>query len=213
MMILMMSCRRKPRPLSGQAFPASQPSLARRNLHLSTPGSCAKASFRGQQKDASVIGPEALLGGRGRPVSRGGALASTEPTDRRRTTGVSTASANGRARSASPSSPGVSEEAKAGARLALQNYRAAFDLIRQRTSSDSNSHTGWTDDDSPKKEDKVPTSFQAACTGTPSSPANTENDRYAKSCDHACIASVLQGEVITETVDSSTVLDESLCIT
>jgi hypothetical protein len=71
----------------------------------------------------------------------------------------------GRARTASTDrSPTASDAAaRESAKIALQKYRAAFDLMRKA----SNSCSGWTDDDSPVKT--KPTAFT-------SGGGNKEND-------------------------------------
>jgi hypothetical protein len=131
------------RPQTAQGSVSSNPSTPMSGAH--TNFACARSSI----DDASS--------------SRGRASLSSS-------LGVSRTAASPRARSTSPDrSPTWSEEAaREGAKVALQKYRAAFELMRLRDKSRSCS--GWTDDDSPTRN--KPTAFKdSACASN-----NTENE-------------------------------------
>lgn len=70
-------------------------------------------------------------------------------------------------------------EARASARVALQNYRAAFDLMRLR--SGSGSGTGWTDDDSPVANKAAPRQQQSPFQGGLPSGGTAAADALASS--------------------------------
>lgn len=168
------SCRIKARSNTCQGFPASPRTLARRNLQRSVPGSLLGAksgrphSALGSPNSNPSTPTSASRGyfGRAGSTATGDDAASRGRASISSTTGSSVGSGRfnsaGRARSASPDrSSLLSDEARQNAKVALQKYRAAFELMRLRDKSHSCS--GWTDDDSPTRVKQ--TAFQTSAAG------------------------------------------------
>lgn len=138
-------CRIKARPATCQGFPGSPTTLAKRNLQRSLAGSTTGSSQPGKQSGGAGRDDASSRASR---ASMSSTIGSTVGSGKR-----SAAGAGPRARSASPkrsSCLDASDEAvRESAKVALQKYRVAFELMRRRDKSRSCS--GWTDDDSPTK--------------------------------------------------------------
>jgi hypothetical protein len=147
---------------------STRPQSAQGSVGGSNPGTPLSASATYLAcAGSTVAGDDASSSSRGRTsmVSTiGSTVGSTVGSSSRR----SAAGAAPRTRSASPqrgsSCLGATDEAvRESARVALQKYRAAFELMRLRDKSRSCS--GWTDDDSPKPRANKHSPFSPVGTG------------------------------------------------